>query len=115
MLYSLIKTKNMASIKNFTAETLSSYLIERLKDIDRRERIVIRMPFGHEINRIEIYCSESETTGSEILGNKFRYQIVLQQFNDRTNKPVSKTSYSYQAELFRFIPKLCTRLFAALN
>jgi len=105
----------MASIKNFTSETLSSYLLERLKDIDRRERIVVRMPFGHCINRIEIYCSETETTGSEILGNKFTYQIVLQQFNDTTNKPVSKTSYSYKSELFRFIPKLCKNLFATLD
>ena len=105
----------MSSIKNFTEQSLSEYLINRLKDIDRRERIVIRMPFGHDINRIEVYCSETETTGSELLGVKFTYQIVLQQFNDVSNKAYSKTSYSYQNELFKFIPKLCSNLFSTLD
>jgi hypothetical protein len=105
----------MASIKNFTLETLTDYLIKRLQDIDRRERIVISMPFGHDINRIEVYCSETETTGGDLLGTKFQYQIVLQQFNDYTNKAISKTSYSYMDELFTFIPKLCKKLFDTLD
>lgn len=105
------------NIKNHTEETLTIELIKRLKDIDSRERIVIKMPFGCEVNRVEIYCSETDTNTmrGEFFGKKFPYVVTLQQFNDYTNKAVSKSSYSYETELITFIPKLVTNLFSIIK
>jgi hypothetical protein len=103
-------------VSNYTKESLSVELINRIKDIDSRERIVLKMPFGHEVNRVEIYCGETEVKGNnEWFGKKFTYVVTLQQFNDYTNKPIAKSSYSYESELINYIPRLCDKLFNSIS
>jgi len=87
-------------------------LKERLSDFNQRERIVINMPFGCNLNRLEIYCSETapnENTG--FFGEKFRGIVTLQTFTDYTNKAANKTSYSYETELLKYLPELVNKIF----
>jgi hypothetical protein len=106
------------NISNYNEQTLTEELIKRLKDIDSRERIVIKLPFGHSVNRVEIYCSETSTDKGGFdgfFGKKFNYVVTLQQFNDYTNKAACKSSYSYETELLNYIPTLCKKLFASIQ
>ena len=102
-------------VQNYNAEQLTGILIERLKEIEQRERIVLKFPFSHALNRIEIYCSETETKGNGYFGNTFNGIVTLQVFNDYGNKPVEKSSYSYQNEMLNFIPKLVQNIYSKLN
>lgn len=105
-------------IANHTPQTLLDTLVERIKDIEQRERIVIKFPFAHQINRIEIYCSETEpkdTAGTMFGGSKFNGILSLQVFTDYTNKPTEKSSYTYQREFFNYLPTLIEKLFKHLE
>jgi hypothetical protein len=97
-------------------QLLVAKIIERLHDFNQRERIVINMPFGCNVNRLEIYCSETAPSGNnDFFGVKFRGIVSLQSFNDYTNKPYEKSSYSYENELITFIPRLIDNLFKVAN
>jgi len=98
-----------------TADEFQSELMKRLKDFDQRERIVISMPYACNINRIEIYCSETAPTSSAYSGSPFIGIVKLSQYNDYTNKSVKDTSYTYKEDLFKFIPRLCNNLFSLIN
>jgi hypothetical protein len=102
-------------VQNYNAEQLTKILIDRLKEIKQRERIVLKFPFSHAINRIEIYCSETEPKGNGYFGNVFNGIVSLQVFNDYGNKPIEKSSYSYQNEMINFIPKLVQNIYLKLN
>ena len=102
-------------VQNYNAEQLTKILIDRLKEIEQRERIVLKFPFSHAINRIEIYCSETEAKGNGYFGNTFNGIVSMQVFNDYTNKPIEKSSYSYQNEMINFIPKLVKNIYSKLN
>lgn len=110
----------MKITKNGSRTELSSEIIKRLENIECRERIVIKMPFGENINRIEIYCSETATSSSSgiteaLFGDKFEGIVTLQVFKDYDNKAASKSSYSYKKELIRYIPKLVDKLYNSLK
>ncbi len=107
----------MKLTKTNTNEVLNE-LIKRVKDIEQRERIVLKMPFGCSVNRIEIYCSETPTqdnAGSVFFGEKFDGVLTIQQFNDYTNKSYSKSSFSYKNEFLQLLPKLIERLSNLIN
>lgn len=93
-------------------------LIKRINTFEKRERIVIKLPYGAEINRIEIYMSEVATqtssAGAIFSGKPFPYVVKLTQYNDCTNKVFKSTSYSYRTELLEFIPKLIQRIIELL-
>jgi hypothetical protein len=103
------------NILNYNEQTLTTELIKRVNDIDQRERIVIKMPFAHDINRIEIYCSETYGNPSVFGGEPFPGIVTIQQFNDYTNKPYGKTSYTFKGEFLRYIPNLVGKLYAQLT
>jgi len=100
------------------ASIFTGKLIERIKDLEPRERIVISFEFGASINRIEIYMGETLTNSGSLGvmfgGKQFSNVVTLQQFNDYTNKAASKSSYSYETELIQFIPKLVNKLVSHL-
>lgn len=108
----------MKLTRQTNAADFAAKLIERIKDLEPRERIVLSFEFGTSINRIEIYMGETPTNSGSLGimfgGKQFSNVVTLQQFNDYTNKSVSKTSYSYETELIQFIPKLISKLNATL-
>ena len=102
---------NLFSYKE-NKEGLLEKLIERINDIEQRERIVIKMPFGCKVTRIEIYCSDAlviERGG--YFGEKFNGVVSIQAYNDYTNKHANKSTYSYKNELLGYIPKLVDNLY----
>ena len=105
------------TLSNYTPQTLTEELIKRIKDMDCRERIVIQFPFMAQITRVEIYCSETapdnNSSGTAVFGQKLKGITTIQVFTDYSNKPKSKSSYSYKKELLNFIPNLTLKLFAA--
>lgn len=104
-------------IQKYNKETLTAILIERVGEIDQRERIVLKFPFGNAINRIEIYCSETDTKdslGSMFGGEKFNGILTMQVFRDYTNKASEKSSYSYKKEFLNYLPKLVEIIYSKL-
>ena len=102
-------------ISNYNQEELLRELNHRIGDISQRERIVLNFPFGKDINRIEIYCSETapndSAMGSMISGPKFNGIVTIQVFTDYTNKAAQKSSYSYKKELLTYLPTLITKIY----
>lgn len=93
-------------------EGLLKKLIERVNEIEQRERIVIKLPFNCELTRVEIYCSESciiERVGW--FGEKFDGMVSIQAFDTFTNKAIQKSSYSYKKELINFLPTMVDKLY----
>jgi hypothetical protein len=113
----LTDKKNKMKVANYTAETLTNILIERVNDIEQRERIVLKFPFGNDINRIEIYCSETDTKdtlGNMLGGAKFNGIVTMQVFRDYTNKSTEKSSYSYKKEFLNYLPKLVNIIYSKI-
>ena len=106
-------------LRNYNKESLTLELVKRLNDISQRERIVLNFPFGENINRIEIYCSETApndaAAGAAMCGEKFCGIVSLQVFTDYTNKPQSKSSYSYKKELLNYIPTLVEKVYKSIE
>lgn len=93
-------------------EGLLKKLIERVNEIEQRERIVIKFPFGSKFTRIEIYCSEALIIDrAGYFGEKFDGVVSIQVYTDYTNKHVDKSTYSYKKELVDYIPKLIDKLY----
>ena len=104
-------------ITKHNQETLLNTLIDRVKDFEQRERIVLKFPFSHDINRIEIYCSETEpkdTAGSMFSGDKFNGIVSLKVFKDYSNKHIESSSYSYKKEFMNYLPKLISVIYSKL-
>ena len=104
-------------LTKYTPETLINTLIDRVGDIEQRERIVLKFPFGNAINRIEIYCSETDTkdtSGSMFSGAKFNGIVTMQVFRDYSNKASEKSSYSYKKEFLNYLPKLVDTIYSKL-
>jgi len=99
----------MKLTKTNTAE-VQAEILKRLKDFSQRERIVISLPFGSPLTRIEIYCSETPTKESYLGGKKFNGIVTLQTFAEYDNKANEKSSYSNENELLTFIPKLIDKV-----
>jgi|688.fasta_scaffold84330_4 hypothetical protein len=102
-------------LSHHTPEMLLNEITNRLNDFSQRERIVIKFPFGRDINRLEIYCSETAPKdsgiGEIISGPKFDGIVTIQVFNDYTNKAAQKSSYSYKNELLNYLPKLIEKMY----
>jgi hypothetical protein len=96
-------------------QMLIDILLGRLIEIEQRERIVLKFPFGHLINRIEIYCGETEAKTSGYFGDPLPGITTIQVFTDYTNKAQNKSSYSYKNELLGYIPKLIEKCINQLN
>lgn len=102
---------NLSNYKN-NKEGLLKKLIERINEIEQRERIVIKFPFGSKLTRIEIYCSDAliiDRVGW--FGEKFNGVVSIQVYTDYTNKHVDKSTYSYKKELLDYIPKLIDKVY----
>ena len=106
-------------IANYNRETLTTELLKRLNDFSQRERIVLGFPFGGDVTRVEIYCSETSPndsgSGMAMFGDKFRGIVSMQVFTDYTNKPQNKSSYSYKKELFAYIPTLVDKIYKSIE
>lgn len=98
-------------LANYNQSELTAELIKRVNEITWRERIVIRMPYGCSIDRIEIYCSETSVNASPYSGTPFPGIVTLQQFNDIGNKSAFKSSYSYKSEFLNYLPKMAEKLY----
>lgn len=104
---------NLSNYKQ-NKEGLLKKLIERINEIEQRERIVLKFPFGCNINRIEIYCSEASINErAGWFGEKFDGVVSMQVYNDYTNKHSEKSTYSYKKELLDYIPKLIDKVYKA--
>jgi hypothetical protein len=105
------------TLTKYTPETLTAILTDRVNDIDCRERIVIKFPFGAQINRVEIYCGETlpdnGSPATAMFGSKLPGITSIQVFTDYSNKAESKSSYSYKKELLRYVSQLVNKMFAA--
>jgi len=106
-------------LSNYNKETLTAELLNRLNDFSSRERIVISFPFAASISRVEIYCSETtpdnNSAGTALFGAKLNGIVSLQVFTDYTNKPQSKSSYSYKKELLNYIPSLVEKMYKSIE
>jgi hypothetical protein len=106
-------------IKDHAPAQLLAKITDRLSDIEQRERMIIRFPFGHQFNRIEIYCSETATNpsaiGEAMSGEAFDGIVKLQVFTDYTNKPAQTSSYTYKKELFAFLPKFVDKIYSTME
>ncbi len=99
---------NFKDNQNLLVEKLK----ERLSDFNQRERIVLNFPFGTNINRLEIYCSETAPNdNTSYFGSKFRGIVKLQTFIDYTNNAAQTSSYSYENELLNYLPQLVEKIF----
>ncbi len=95
-------------------EGLLKKLIERINEIEQRERIVIKFPFGSKFTRVEIYCSEALVIDKVgYFGEKFNGVVSLQVYNDYTNKHIEKSTYSYKNDFIKYIPTLVDKLYKA--
>ena len=102
-------------LADYKKEDFKIELEKRVKDICQRERIVIKFPFGCKIKRVELYCSETEPKTNGYFGEPFDGIFSLQEFQDYSNKPTSKGSYSYKTEFLNYLPKFIDKCYELAN
>ena len=102
------------------SQEMYSTLSATICEMDQRERIVLKFPFGSSVNRIEIYCGETVNTmgsamGEMISGSTLNGPTSISVFNDYTNKPASKSSYTYKNDILKHLHKVSEATFKILS
>ena len=95
-------------------EIIISKLLERISEMESRERIVLKLPFGCKVKRVEFYMSETPTkssgAGEFLSGTPFNYMFSFSTYENYTNKVCEKSSYTYKKEFFDYLPRLIDKL-----
>ena len=104
----------MTITKETNSTMLYGQIWSRVSDIEQRERLVLKLPFGSPITRIEIYCGETVKQASDfgimVSGAAFDGPVSISVFSDYGNKPTQKMSYTYKAEFKKQLEALCIKL-----
>jgi len=102
-----------------TETELLNKLAERLKEITQRERIVIKLPFGKDLTRVEFYCSETEpnrgSAGQVFSGKQFDGILKISAYAEYNNKATNTTSYTYERELMSHLNSIVSNIYKIAN
>lgn len=104
-------------LKNYQKSELFETLKTRINDFERRERIVISMPYNCKVNRVELYMGETFTDKSycPIYGQTFKAKVTLSIFADSSNKAVKVLSFTYKNEFFDILDDYLDKLYSLIN
>jgi len=105
--------------KDYTESDLLAELTKRLSKIDQRERIVVSLPFGKKVTKVEFYCSETtpnkSSSGIAFSGKQFDGILKVSIFNDYGSKPANTNSYTYVNELMGRIEAIVKGIYKIAN